>query len=74
MKHYSKEDLELYRNGKMSVLGRLNCAHHLKECEQCNKILQELQEDDNFLTELRSSIQIFDDLSTTTTISSLTNI
>ncbi|MGI6355779.1 MAG: hypothetical protein ACOX6W_11900 [Lentisphaeria bacterium] len=26
MKHYTKEELELYRHGQMSVLGKINCA------------------------------------------------
>lgn len=32
MKHYTKEELELYRHGQMSVLGRIACSSHLKEC------------------------------------------
>ena len=32
MKHYTKEDLELYRHHQLSILGRIACAAHLKEC------------------------------------------
>lgn len=31
MKHYTKEDLELYRHHQLSILGRIACAAHLKE-------------------------------------------
>lgn len=57
--HYSKEDLELYRNHQMSILGRLTCQAHLKECSECSKLLKELSEDDDFLRQLRASAQIY---------------
>ena len=44
-KHYSKEKLDLYRHGELSILGRMQCAAHLKECELCRKRLDELRED-----------------------------
>jgi len=56
MKHYTKEELDCYRHHEMSVLGRINCAAHLKECEECAKRLLELEEDDTFICELRDSI------------------
>jgi predicted anti-sigma-YlaC factor YlaD len=63
MKHYTREELELYRNGQMSVLGRITCTSHLRECENCKKILEELKEDDRLIAELRSSVQIYQELS-----------
>ena len=63
MKHYTKEELELYRHGQMSVLGRINCSSHLQECEVCRKLLKELEAEDEFVKELRSSLQIYDALS-----------
>ena len=62
MKHYTREELELYRNGQMSVLGRITCTSHLRECENCKKILEELKEDDRLIAELRSSVQIYQEL------------
>ena len=49
-KHYTKEDLEFFRNRQMSVLGRLTCQAHLKECPECAALLKELSEDDDFLS------------------------
>lgn len=63
MKHYTREELELYRNGQMSVLGRIGCSSHLKECETCSKLLEELQEDDQLIARIRSSIQLYEQLS-----------
>ena len=60
MKHYSKEELELYRNGEMSVLGKINCAAHLKECSSCARLLAELDADDEFVNELRDSIKHYE--------------
>lgn len=59
MKHYTKEELELYRHGQMSVLGKINCSSHLHECEACQNLLKELESEDDFMKELRSSIQIY---------------
>lgn len=60
MKHYTKEELELYRHGQMSVLGKINCASHLQECDDCRKLLEELKAEDDFVEELRSSLQIYE--------------
>ena len=61
MKHYTKEELELYRHHEMSVLRRVACSAHLKECRECAKLLQELEKDDAFVMELRDSIRMFDE-------------
>lgn len=61
MKHYTKEELESYRQHGMSVLGRLACSAHLKECAACADLLKELEADDAFVMELRDSIRIFDE-------------
>lgn len=70
MKHYSKEELDLYRNGKMSVLGKITCAAHLKNCPECAILLQELEEDDKLIAHLRASVQIYNDLSESRTAAS----
>ena len=64
MKHYTKEELELYRHGQMSVLGKINCSSHLRECEECRKLLEDLEAEDDFVKELRSSIQIYNEVLT----------
>ena len=63
MKHYTREELELYRNGQMSVLGRIACTSHLRECAECLKIMEDLKEDDKLIANLRSSVQIYQELS-----------
>jgi len=71
MKHYTKEELECYRHHEMSVLGRINCAAHLNACDECTKLLLELEEDDTFVSELRDSIKTIKDASENTTTQSL---
>jgi len=63
MKHYTKEELDLYRNGEMSVLGRIACTNHLHNCRDCTKLLEELKEDDSLIDNLRSSILLYQQLS-----------
>ena len=63
MSHYTKEELELYRHHSMSVLGRISCAAHLRDCAECQRLLEELKKDDEFISELRGSIEIFSELS-----------
>ncbi len=63
MKHYTSEKLELYRHRQMGVLGRIQCASHLKECAECRERLAELQADDQLVAELRESVRIYKELS-----------
>ena len=63
MKHYTKEELELYRHGQMAVLGRITCASHLKKCAECRELLKELEAEDDFVKELRSSILLYESVS-----------
>ena len=60
MEVYTKEDLELFRNHQMSILGRLACQVHLKECPECAALLKELSEDDDFIRQLRASARIYE--------------
>jgi hypothetical protein len=62
MKHYTREELELYRNGQMSVLGRITCTSHLRECTECMKLMEELKEDDKLIANLRNSVLIYQEL------------
>ena len=63
MKHYTKEELELYRHGQMAVLGRITCAAHLQECAECRELLKELEAEDDFMKELRSSLLLYESVS-----------
>ena len=65
MKHYTKEELELFRHGDMSVLGRIACAAHLKNCETCAGKLREIEDEDRFVADLRNSVRLYKDLSDT---------
>ena len=60
VKHYTKEDLELFRNHQMSILGRFACQAHLKECPECAALLKELSEDDDFIRQLRASARLYE--------------
>ena len=62
MEHYTKEELDQYRNGGMSVLGKIRCSAHLKSCPECAKLLEELNADDQLLRDLRGSVEIYQQL------------
>ncbi len=64
-KHYTKEELDFYRNRQMSVLGRISCASHLETCPECAKLMEELKADDELIKELRASVQVYDEISKT---------
>ncbi len=55
--HYSTEELELYRHGKLSVLGAIRCRAHLKNCPECRRALAQLDDDDALISELRQSVE-----------------
>ena len=63
MTHCTREDLELYRNRQLSLLKRIACASHLKECPECARLLRELDEDDHLIAEIRSSVELYRNLS-----------
>lgn len=63
MKHYTKEELELYRDCRMSVLGRIQCKDHLKQCTECQNIMKEIEEEDELITKLRASVNLYEELS-----------
>ena len=62
MEHYTKEELDLFRNDKMSVLGKIRCAAHVKNCPECAKLLEELNSDDQLLRDLRGSVELYQQL------------
>lgn len=64
MKHYSKEELECYRLRTMSLLGRLTCTAHLKDCPACSKLLHDLDDDDTLIAEIKSSLRSLDEVAT----------
>ena len=66
MSHYTKEELELFRHDQMSVLGRISCAAHLKNCPECAKLLAELDDEDRFVDDLRNSVKLYKNLSAPT--------
>ena len=66
MEHYTKEELDLFRNDKMSVLRKIRCSAHVKNCPQCAKLLEELNEDDQLLRDLRGSVELYQQLSAKT--------
>ena len=67
MEHYTKEELDLFRNDKMSVLRKIRCSAHVKNCPQCAKLLGELNEDDQLLRDLRGSVELYQQLAAKTT-------
>ena len=62
MAHYTKDELELFRHGQMSLLGKISCSSHLKCCPECARLLRELEEDDRLIAEIRSSVELYRDL------------
>ena len=62
MEHYTKEELDQYRNGGMSVLRKIRCSAHLKTCLVCAKLLEELNSDDQLLRDLRGSVELYQQL------------
>ena len=62
MEHYTKEELDQYRNGGMSVLRKISCSAHLKNCKACANLLKELEADDQLLRDLRGSVEIYQQL------------
>ena len=67
MEHYTKEELDQYRNGGMSLLREISCSAHLKNCKKCVNLLKELEADDQLLRDLRGSVKLYQLLGQKTT-------
>ena len=61
MKHYSKTELENFRNGDMTEVRSKKCRMHLDICEKCRNLLQELYIDDKFIDLLKRAVELFKD-------------
>jgi len=59
MEHYTKAELDQYRSGGMSILRKIQCSTHLKECPECAELLRELDADDQLLRDLRGSVEVY---------------
>lgn len=59
MKHYTQAELDMYRHCDMNLLGRIQCAAHLKDCPECAKKLEELKIDDELIFQLQASVELF---------------
>lgn len=62
MKHYSKEELEMYRNRELGVWNQMVCKAHLKKCVECRASLQNLDKEDTLLRTLKKSVRLFNEL------------
>lgn len=63
MKHFTKEELELFRHNEVSFFQKILIKRHLKKCSQCTETLAQLQEEDLFIADLRDSVRLFQTLS-----------
>lgn len=61
-KHYTKEKLELFRNHQMSTRDYQTCEAHIKTCPECARLLEELNNDDEFIRQLQISVQAFESI------------
>jgi predicted anti-sigma-YlaC factor YlaD len=55
------------------VLGRIICGIHLKNCEECSQLLDELAEEDKLIDELQNSIEVFQNITEDTASVSKSN-
>jgi len=57
MKHYAIEELDRFHHGDMGILARIKCLSHIKTCQECQKVLEQLKTDDNLLQKIRNAVK-----------------
>ena len=62
MRHYSKEELELFRNRELSLWNQMVCRAHLKKCAGCRTLLQSLEKNNSLLSSLKESVRFLNEL------------
>ena len=61
MKHYTIEEIDRYVHGEMGVLSKIKCASHLKSCEECRNLLNNVENNDAFINKLKNALEQMDD-------------
>ncbi len=54
--HYTVQVLECYLRGNLNAMRRMICSSHLEKCSKCRALLLNLQANEIFLQDLRTSI------------------
>lgn len=62
VKHYSKEELNLYRNRELGIWNQMVCKAHLKKCAECRKVLENLEKENPLLNSLQEGVRILNEL------------
>jgi len=55
MKHYTIDELDAYTAGEMNILAKLKCTAHLKNCQECQALLQQSAKNDQLVERLKES-------------------
>jgi hypothetical protein len=58
MNHYSKIELDRYLHNNMNMLARLSCTKHIKQCDNCNQLLNEIKADEQMLKDIRNGVNL----------------
>ena len=61
MKHIAQTTLIKYKEGKAGYFAVLFCRSHLQKCPQCVQRLDKLKEEDTFLEEVKTKLNILSD-------------
>ncbi len=61
MKHISQTTLIKYKEGKAGWFAVCFCRSHLQKCPECTQRLKELMEEDTFLEELKTKLNLLSD-------------
>ena len=62
MTHYKLEELDCYKHGEMSIYNRIKCAKHLKNCQDCQKKLLKLNNNDKLIIDVKRNLNKFKEL------------
>ena len=61
MKHISQTTLIKYKEGKAGCFAVFFCRSHLEKCPRCSQRLKELMEEDSFLEEVKTKLNLLSD-------------
>lgn len=64
MKHYTKVDLQRYEQKEMGCIQRWCCTAHLRKCQHCMQLLNEIRNENNEIASFRNQIQFIEKMNT----------
>ena len=68
MKHIDEVAGEKYANGSIGTIKKIQIEQHLKKCDKCRKIVDNVKIDRMLVEEIRDAVSVIDEVNTANSV------